>query len=84
MNNERFSLEDLQNKDVENCYTALLSYLNAVPLGNARPCAFGKLWVELVGVLDIDGLPFEIIMSIEDYKFIVVLEDLKQVLIFRY
>jgi hypothetical protein len=43
MNKERFSLADLQNKDVENCYAALLSYLNAVPLGNARPCAFGKL-----------------------------------------
>lgn len=75
MNNERFSLEDLQNKDIENCYTALLSYLNAVPLGNARPCAFGKVWVELVGVLDIDGLPFEVIMSIEDYNNIKKLQN---------
>lgn len=43
MSNKRFSLEDLQNKDTENCYIALLSYLNAIPLGNARPCALGKL-----------------------------------------
>lgn len=75
MGNKRFSLEDLQNKDTENCYIALLSYLNAIPLGNARPCALGKLWVELVGVLDIDGLPFEVVMSIEDYNNIKKLQN---------
>lgn len=68
MNNKKFSLEDLYNNDIENCCVALLSYLNSVPLGNARECASGKVWVELVGVLDIDGLPFEITMSVEDYN----------------
>lgn len=63
-------LEDLQNKDVEDCFCALLSYLNAIPLGNARSCTSGKLWVELDGVLDFDGLPFEIVMSVEDYNSI--------------
>lgn len=68
MNNKKFSVEDLYNNDTENCYAALLSYLNSVPLGNARECASGKVWVELVGVLDIDGLPFEVTMSVEDYN----------------
>lgn len=56
------------DQSLEKNLLALSSYLNAVPLGKARPSITGKVWVELVGVLDIDGLPFEILMSEEDYN----------------
>lgn len=65
---DKLTLEDLQNKDFEDCYNALLSYLNAIPIGNARESSSDKVWVELDGVLDVDGLPFEILMNIEDFN----------------
>jgi hypothetical protein len=65
---DKITLEDLQNKDFEDSYNALLSYLNSIRIGNARESASDKVWVELDGVLDVDGLPFEILMNIEDYN----------------
>lgn len=40
---DKITLEDLQNKDFEDCYTALLSYLNAIPIGNARESSSDKV-----------------------------------------
>lgn len=67
MNNKYFS-SNLQNKDVDICLTALESYMRAISFGKVRKSSSGKVLVEILGTLDIDGLPIEISMNIEDYN----------------
>lgn len=68
MNNNKSLFSYLQSIDTNICLTALESYLRAIKLGNARNSSSGKVLVEILGTLDIDGLPFEVAMDLEDYN----------------